>query len=141
MTDKIELGSDAWLAELKSRIELALTQPDRSDTVFSLCEVFTGVPPHLDKHGTGILSWHARIADGQVTFADGEASDVVMKTTCDYDFIVPFARAKLTPANAAEITALMEDGAAAGKLSREGDRSQIPIWFHAIHNDLAEITA
>jgi hypothetical protein len=139
MTRKIELSSDEWLAELKARIEKAL-ETDKT-TVFSLCEVFTGVPAHLDKHGTGVLAWHARIADGKVEFIEGEASDVTMKTVCDYDFIVPFARARLGPENAAEMTARMEEGAAAGKLHREGDRSQVPLWFHAIHNDLADITA
>lgn len=139
MSRKIELSSDEWLAELKARIEKAL-ETDKT-TVFSLCEVFTGVPKHLDKHGTGVLAWHARIADGKVDFFEGEASDVVMKTVCDYDFIVPFARARLDESNAAEMMALMEEGAAAGKIIREGDRTGVPLWFHAIHNDLADITA
>lgn len=141
MTRKIELSSDEWLAELKAHIERFLETPSGRAAEFSLCEVFTDVPKHLDKHGTGVLAWHARMSGGKLHFAEGEVSDVDMKTTTDYAFIVPFARLKLDPADAQQVAAAMDEGAAQGKLVREGDRTKVPIEFHAIHNALAEITA
>ena len=31
------------------------------DLRFSFCEVFTGVPKHLDRNGTGVLAWSCTI--------------------------------------------------------------------------------
>ncbi|HEY2358002.1 MAG TPA: hypothetical protein VGH86_11165 [Phenylobacterium sp.] len=142
MAEKIELGSPEWLAALKAHIERFVATPAGQAATFSICEVFTDVPKHLDKNGDGVLAWYCRIADGKLVFAEGEVSDVDMKTLTDYDFIVPFARMKLGPENAAEFTEQMNAGVAAGKLKRAGQSDKAPPpEFHAMHNDLAEITA
>lgn len=141
MTAKIELGSPEWLAALKGHIERFVATPNGQKTTWSLCEVFTGVPGHLDKDGTGVIAWHCRIADGRVVFAEGEANDVDMKTTTDYDFILPMARLVLSPETAATLAAHSQAGVESGKMKREGDSSGVPPEFHAIHNDLAVITA
>ena len=141
MTNKIELASPEWFAALKAHIERFVATPNGQKTRWSLCEVFTGVPKHLDKDGSGVIAWHCRIADGKMDFAYGAADDVDMKTTTDYDFILPMARLVLTPETAAELAAHSQKGVESGKMKREGDSSGVPPEFHAIHNDLAVITA
>lgn len=141
MTAKIELASPEWFAALKAHIERFVQTPNGQKTNWSICEVFTGVPKHLDRDGTGVIAWHCRIADGKMTFAYGAADDVEMKTTTDYDFILPMARLIIGPDTAAELAAHSEKGIATGKMKREGVSTGVPPEFHAIHNDLAAITA
>lgn len=141
MTAKIELASPEWFAALKGHIARFVATPNGQKTRWSVCEVFTGVPSHLDKDGTGVIAWHCKIADGTLTFAFGEADDVEMKTTTDYDFILPMARLVIGPDTAAELAAHSAAGIASGKMKREGDSSTVPPELHAIHNDLAVITA
>ena len=137
---KIELGSPEWLAALRGMIERYMKAAG-PDVNLSICEVFTGVPPHLDKNGDGVIAWHCRIADGRLHFADGEIDDADIKTIADYAFIVPFARMKLDPGNMAEYQAMQEAGAKAGKVAHHGDRSRVPPAFYGMHNELADITA
>lgn len=137
---KIELASPEWLAALKGLIEryMKLAGPDLT---LSICEVFTGVPKHLDKHGDGRLAWHCKIEGGRLHFAEGEVVHADLKTIADYDFILPFARLKLDPGNMADYQKAQEAGVAAGKLQRSGDISKVPPAFYGMHNELAEITA
>lgn len=139
MTTKIELGSPEWLAALKGKIETCMAADP--GLRFSICEVFTGVPRHLDKHGTGVLAWYCRIADGKLEFEDGEIDDADIKTTTDYAFILPFARMKLTPETMDEYQRMQEDGLKRGLIKPQGDRSKVPPVFHGMHNELAEVTA
>ncbi|HEX7035385.1 MAG TPA: hypothetical protein VF210_06395 [Pseudomonadales bacterium] len=139
MTRKIELASPEWLAALKELIT-AYTAKAGDGVELSICEVFTGVPPHLDKHGNGVLSWYCRIRDGRLEFAEGEIDDADIKTVADYEFIVPFARMKIDPGNMQAYEAKLAEGAAAGKITRRGDRSKVPPAFYGMHNDLADIT-
>lgn len=140
MTKKVEFASPEWLEALKAMIQVYMAKAG-PDVKLSICEVFTGVPKHLDKHGNGVLSWHCRIADGKLHFAEGEIHDADIKSTCDYTFILPFARMKVTPSTMAEYEHMQVEGVKAGKLKREGDRSKVPAAFYGMHNDLAEITA
>lgn len=140
MAAKVEFASPAWFGEVRRMFEAyAATAP--RDFAFSVCEVFTDVPAHLDKDGSGVIAWHFRIADGRFHFAYGEADDVDMKTVSDYDFILPFARMRIAPDTAAEYQKRMQAGVEAGKLRRTGDGSKAPPELYAIHNDLADITA
>lgn len=139
MTRKIELASPEWLAALKELITAYAAKAGAGIEV-SICEVFTGVPAHLDKHGNGVLSWHCRIKDGRLEFAEGEIDDADIKTVADYQFIVPFARMKIDPGNMQAYEAKLAEGAAAGKITRSGDRSKVPPAFYGMHNDLADIT-
>jgi hypothetical protein len=139
MTAKIEFASPEWLAALQELIGSYLAKAG-NDVDLSLCEVFTGVPKHLDKHGTGTLSWHCRIRGGTVEFEEGEIDDADIKTVTDYAFILPFARMKIDPGNIQAHESQLAQGAAAGKITRQGDRSKVPPAFYGMHNDLAEIT-
>ena len=140
MTKKIEFASPEWLAALKGMI-MNYMEKAGPDVELSICEVFTGVPKHLDKHGNGVLSWHCRIANGKLHFAEGEISDADIKSVCDYQFILPFARMKVGPSTMAEYERMQAEGTRTGELKREGDRSKVPPAFYGMHNELAEITA
>lgn len=140
MTDKVEFASPEWFAALRQMFSAyAETAPAGMD--FSVCEVFTGVPKHLDKDGTGTIAWHCRITPGKFDFAYGESDAVDMKTVTDYQFILPFARMKLGADTQAEYQRQMQSGLESGKIVRAGDGSKAPQELYAIHNDLADITA
>jgi hypothetical protein len=140
MGEKIEFASPQWHAALRELLKkyIKLAGPG---VELSICEVFTGVPAHLDRDGTGVIAWNCRIRDGELEFADGEVDDADIKTVADYDFILPFARMKLEPGNMAEYQQMQEEGVRAGKLVHQGDRSKVPPAFYGMHNELAEITA
>lgn len=140
MTRKVEFASPEWFTALKGMIQKYMEKAGPGMKL-SICEVFTGVPKHLDKHGNGVLSWHCRIADGKMHFADGEIPDADIKSVCDYTFIVPFARMKIEPSTMADYEKLAAEGERTGKLKREGDRAKVPPAFYGMHNELAEITA
>lgn len=140
MTDRIEFAGPEWHERLKGLLEkyTALAGPE---VRLSICEVFTGVPPHLDAGGDGRIAWHCRIADGKVDFRDGEIETADLKTIADYDFVLGLARMKIEEATLADYRALEAEGAASGKLRSTGDRSKIPPVFYGMHNELAEVTA
>jgi len=140
MTKKIEFGSPEWLAALKGMIQTYMAKAGPG-LELSICEVFTGVPKHLDKNGNGVISWYCRIADGKLRFEEGEIDDADIKSVCDYTFILPFARMKIGPETMAEYEKMQAEGVKTGKLKREGDRAKVPPAFYGMHNDLAEITA
>lgn len=139
MTEKIEFASPEWLAALE-RLVRDYTAKAGDGVELSLCEVFTGVPAHLDKNGNGIIAWYCRIKGGEVEFAEGEIPEADIKTVTDYQFILPFARLKIDPGNMADYEVKLAEGAKAGKIDRRGDRSKVPPAFYGMHNDLAEIT-
>ena len=138
---KVEFASPEWLDALRGMLDRysAAAGPDVN---LSICEVFTGVPRHLDKNGDGVIAWHCRIADGRVTlFADGEVDDADIKTIADYDFILAFARMPITPETNADYQAQQAEGVKSGKVVHTGDRSKVPPAFYGMHNELAEMTA
>jgi len=137
---KVEFASPEWFAALRTMFEAyAAGAPAGLD--FSVCEVFTGVPAHLDKDGSGVIAWHCRITPGRFDFAYGVSDAVDMKTVTDYQFILPFARMKLGAETAEDYQKQMQGGLESGKIQRTGDGSKAPPELYAIHNDLAEITA
>lgn len=139
MSEKVEFASPAWFAALREKFSAyAQKAPEGFD--FSVCEVFTGVPEHLDKDGSGVIAWHCRITPGKFDFHYGESDAVDMKTVTDYQFILPFARMHLGPETQAEYQREMAKGLEGGKIVRQGDGSKAPPELYAIHNDLAEIT-
>jgi hypothetical protein len=137
---KLEFASPEWHEALKGLLERYM-QIAGPDVRLTLCEVFTGVPAHLDRSGKGVIAWHCRIAEGRLDFREGEIDDADLKTVADYQFILPFARMKLTPESRPEYEALQAEGVRQGKLKRTGDLSKIPPAFYGMHNELAEMTA
>lgn len=139
MANKVEFASQDWLDALKSMIERYMAHAP-AGLELSICEVFTGVPQHLDRHGDGVIAWHCRISNGRLDFRDGAIDDADLKTIADYTFILPFARMKIEPDNLAAYQAQQAEGAKQGKVASTGDRSKVPPAFFGMHNELAEIT-
>ncbi|MBI1199269.1 MAG: hypothetical protein GC203_15520 [Phenylobacterium sp.] len=138
---KVEFASPEWLAALKSMLDRYAAAAGPGVTL-SICEVFTGVPSHLDAKGDGRIAWHCRIENGRLTtFAEGEIDAADIKTVADYDFILPFARMKLEPGGNDEYQRQQAEGARLGKVAHSGDRSKVPPAFYGMHNELAEMTA
>lgn len=140
MTSKIEFASAEWHARLRDLLEryTAMVGPELD---LSICEVFTGVPKHLDPDGSGRIAWHCLISGGRVEFREGEIPEADLKTIADYDFVLRLARMKIEEANLGEYRAIQAQGVALGKLVSTGDHSKVPPLFHGMHNELAEITA
>lgn len=140
MAERIEFASDAWLAKLRSLLQKYTTLAG-PEVKFSICEVFTGVPKHLDKNGNGVIAWNCHIAGGEVEFEEGEIESADLKTVADYDFVLELARMTIDESTQEEYLRLQQVGAELGKLSGSGDKSKVPPSFYSMHNELAEITA
>jgi hypothetical protein len=138
-SEKWEFASPGWLRALKSEIEQLLAAGN-SRANWSLCEVFTGVPPHLDRDKTGIIAWHCRIKDGKAHFSETEVDDVDVKTIGDYQYLLPLAHLHIDPAALKEVAAIWEDGARRGLLRRVGDGSGRPAELAGLHNAVIAFT-
>lgn len=139
MVQKVEFASPEWLETLRGMIERYMTLAP-ADLDLSICEVFTGVPQHLDKNGNGVIAWHCHIKNGRLEFRDGEVESADLKTIADYNFILPFARTKIEPGNMDEYQAQQAEGAKRGLVQHSGDRSRVPPAFYGMHNELADLT-
>ncbi len=108
-------------------------------TNLSICEVFTNVPKHLDKHGNGVIAWHCIIKDGKlVHFEETAIPEADVRTEVDYDFVLPIARKVYTPEAMPEVEAYMAKGLADGRSkSTSTNRNKVPPNFFGMHNDLA----
>jgi len=139
--EKFEFASDAWLAALKKLIVKYAAEAG-PNTNLSICEVFTGVPKHLDKHGNGRIAWHCIVANGKLVKFEETPIDVAdVRTEVDYTFVLPLARRVYTPAEMPEINEYMAKGAAEGKSKSTGQaRDKVPPNFVGMHNDLAVLT-
>jgi len=139
MTQKVEFAGPEWMAAIESKFRTYAEGPGR-DSKLSICEVFTGVPKHLDPDGTGRIAWHCFIGGGKLKFAYGEIDGADIKNIADYDTILPFARLRLTPETQEEYQRMAEAAMAAGKLQRLGDPAKVPQALHGLHNEMADIT-
>jgi hypothetical protein len=134
---QFEFASPEWIAALKELL-VVYTKRAGPGVELSICEIFTNVPKHLDKHGDGVIAWHCLIKDGEVDFEETAIAEADVHTEVDYDFIVPVAKRVYTPEVMAEVDAYTAKGAAEGKMkSTSKDRSKVPPVFVGMHNDLA----
>ena len=134
--DKIEFASPQWIAALRELLDKYTAK--EPDLELSICEVFTGVPKHLDKHGDGTIAWHCRIKEGKVHFEETAIAEADVRSESDYTFIVPIARRVYAPEVMAEVEAYMAKGAADGRTkSTSKNRDKVPASFTGMHNDLA----
>jgi len=135
--DKFEFASPAWIAALKELL-VTYTKKAGPGLELSICEVFTNVPKHLDKHGNGVIAWHCLIKDGKVHFEETAIPEADVRTEVDYNFVLWIARQVYSPEVMAEVDAYSAKGAAEGKMkSTSRDRSKVPPVFIGMHNDLA----
>ncbi len=136
--DKFEFASPAWIAALKELL-VKYSAAAGPSTNLSICEVFTNVPKHLDKHGNGIIAWHCIVKDGKLAkFEETAIPEADVRTEVDYNFVIPIAKKVYTPEVMPEVDAYMAKGVAEGKSKSTGrDRSKVPASFVSMHNDLA----
>jgi hypothetical protein len=139
--NKFEFASPAWIAALKDLL-VKYSAAAGPSTNLTICEIFTNVPKHLDKHSNGVLAWHCIVKDGKlVTFEETAIPEADVRTEVDYDFVLPIARKVYTPEAMPEVEAYMAKGVAEGKSKPSGkDRSKVPPSFIGMHNDLAVLT-
>ena len=136
---KYEFASAGWMEALHREMA-AMLKDAPPDLRFSFCEIFTGVPKHLDRNGTGTLSWSCRIEGSKTHFVESELDDVDVKTTGDYTFLVPLAQLHLNDETRAEFNAAVEEGNRSGKLKRVGDLTKFPAVLSGLHNAAVDFT-
>jgi hypothetical protein len=137
---KVEFASPGWMQALHAALQDCASRADPA-TRLSLCEVFTGVPAHLDRHGTGVLAWHCRVYDGVAHFDETEVDDTDTKVVADYQFLLPLTRWRIDPATSKDLEAYLADGVRQGLFMRTGDSSHFPSAFDGLHEALVEVTA
>lgn len=139
--EKFEFASPAWIAALKDLL-VKYSAAAGPCTNLSICEVFTNVPKHLDRHGNGTLAWHCIVKNGKlVKFEETAIPEADVRTEVDYNFVLPIARKVYSPEAMPEVEAYMAKGVAEGKSKPTGkDRSKVPPSFVGMHNDLAVLT-
>ena len=134
---KLEFASPEWIAALRQLLDVYAKKVAPGVEV-SLCEIFTGVPRHLDRNGDGIIAWHCRMKDGHVHFEEMAIPEADVHTTTDYDFILTISRWFYKPDVMKDVNAYLAKGAAEGKIVSTGTgRSKIPREFMDMHNELA----
>lgn len=137
---KVEFASPEWLTILQGLLQKYTDLSDERVNL-SICEVFTSVPPHLDKRGDGIVVWHCRIDGDHFHFEETEIDDADIKSISDYDFVLQLARMKIGPDTQEIYQSIRDEGAAVGKLETVANHGNVPKIFQMMHNDLAEMTA
>ena len=139
-TAKVEFGSPGWMTALHAALQDCASRADPAARL-SLCEVFTAVPAHLDRHGTGVLAWQCRVRDAVAHFEETEADDTDTKVVADYEFLVPLARWRIDASTREALEAYLAKGVSEGRFMRQGDGSHFPPEFSDLHNSLVELTS
>lgn len=135
--DKFEFASPAWLAALKEQLDIHTSRAGK-DFELTICEIFTNVPKHLDKHGNGTIAWHCHIKDGKVRFEETAIPEADVHSEADYAFILPVAKWVYTPDVMKDVEAYTAKGIAEGKMiPRSKNRGKVPSHFTEMHNYLA----
>ena len=136
---KYEFASTAWMNALRREIEGMLRNAP-PDLRFSFCEVFTGVPKHLDRNGTGVLAWSCTIEGSRANFVEVELDNTDIKTVADYAYLIPLTHWRLNDGRQAEFNAYLEEGARDGKIKRSGDLSKFPAVLSGLHDAAVDFT-
>jgi hypothetical protein len=122
---KLQFASPAWVASLKATLTALVAEhrAELEDVDFSICEVFTDVPPD---NATSV--WAARIAGGTVVFFD-EPIAADYEVAGDYEAVLPGAKLIYEGATESELAAAGERRrrmVEAGRLTSKGDIRAIP---------------
>jgi hypothetical protein len=136
---KFEFASTGWMAALHREMA-AMLKAAAPDLRFSFCEVFTGVPKHLDRNGTGVLTWSCRIEGSRTHFVEEELDGVDVKTVGDYHYLLPLARWHLNGDTRVGFNAYLDEGTRLGKIARSGDLSKFPAVLSGLHNAAVDFT-
>ena len=145
MGDAIEFGSAAWIDAARKVIEglVAEAADDPEGVRFSVCEVYTHVPEHLEPDANGQRAWYMRIDGRKAELNPGEIDDADMKVVGEYAAILSISRIhyRNDPEGAKKAAALVRTAMQAGKLRVEGSQAKGPKVLAGFHDALAEITA
>ncbi len=89
--DRLEFVSEGWIDEARRFLQAELSSRAGLATVrFSLCEVFTDIPPHLAE-GTTLVSWYLKIANGHLEVAIGDIP-ADLRVVAPYQVALEFAQ-------------------------------------------------
>ena len=147
MTDKVEFASPDWIAAITEILERNLAGADLSGRTITIAEEFTDSPAHLAPEGTTTIAWYFRVSDDGVEVHTGVPDSADLRTTVDYDAVLPIARMiyGTTPEALAEVQRRRDDMVQRGLMKREGDERALPPELlprlFQVHNDIAERTA
>jgi hypothetical protein len=140
---KYEFGSPEWMIAIHGVIagRAGVVGALHPELTFSMCEVYTDAPVHLSGADRKI-AWHFRLMGWTVEFDASEADDVDYKVVCDYQGILPAGRfdTRGDPARLAELKAIGQALADAGKLKILGDPAKRPEVFGSTHDSIARLT-
>ena len=144
-TTRYQFASPQWLAALHGLMaaRASAAAVELADAEYSMCEVFTDVPPAVNPAPGGRVSWHTRMTGGVFTWALGEVDDVQRKVIADWKTILPLAQTVFADDAAAAVEAQSSVAAAVadGKVSVTGDFAGAPPVFANIHDEIARLTA
>jgi hypothetical protein len=141
---KFEFGSPEWLDAVTELLDQAVSGVDLGGRSYAVSEEFTDAPAHLVAAGDTSIAWHFRVTDGKVDVGRGVLDDADLKTTVDYQAVLPVARLvyESTPDAMAEADRLRTEARTTGE--RVGDETALPapllerlVW---LHNELARRT-
>lgn len=147
VTDRVELGSPEWIALAGQYLtERVGTLPEDPDVTFSLCEVFTDPPAHLDDGG-GEVAWWLSISGRTASFGTGRRDDVDHVAEVDYQTCLPYARL-VYDLEDPEIASMLQQRAEAREAAAAEDGRQLVVvppeltdLLRGLHNALAPRTA
>jgi hypothetical protein len=133
---KLAFASAAWVDEARRVLEDLVSANGEAGRRFSVCERFTSAPVDIAPSGTA--AWYFRIDGKSVAVAAGEAADVDVQITADYEATLPAARRVYTPEI---LAARATERAATPPPGIKGDMSKAPSYLVDLHNCLALVTA
>ncbi|HEX9888220.1 MAG TPA: hypothetical protein VGA69_01980 [Nitriliruptorales bacterium] len=145
-TTKVDLGSPEWIALAgEYLIEQVGTLAPDLDADFSLCEVFTSPPAHLDD-GSGEVAWWLAIQGCNASFGAGRRDDIDRVAEVDYEQTLPYARL-VYDLDDPEIAQMLRDRAEANRAAAAAEGreplelpEELGTLLRGLHNYLAPRT-
>ena len=140
---KHEFASPGWFAALHALLTQAiLSAGDLTGVRWSVCEVFTNLPPHLPQGRDGSVAWHYYLTEENFRFGFGEREDVEFRAVIDYALGSELAVIHVGDDPAKE--QLMQDkimqALSEGKAQIFGSRDLRPEQLANYHDALAAVT-
>lgn len=141
---RYEMASAAWLAMVEDVLQAAITgartRGELDGTRFSMCEVYTDVPPSVSD--TSRVAWTIRVTEQASTFELAERDDVDIKVVGDWATLLRFARVEFgdEPPERTEAGAALIGAITAGRVRISGDPRQRPHLFAGTHDEIAHRT-
>ena len=135
MTEKVDLGSQAWLEHARAILEELVQRHGVEGVNFSLVEELYDAPPGLIGPRSDVVSWNLVVEGRRARVAEGELPAPDVRIRGAYRTMLEGAR-----------TVICEDQLPKGPVHTaqqqvEGSPSKMPRYLAELHNRLAAITA